>query len=88
MAIARSLALLNADTNKGTNNGMRPFAFFIRPPLSKSAPLAVCAFIILSVSSISMGMNLKAMDIIMDISWTGAFTFFKGLKRLSKPSVR
>ena len=44
--------------------------FLIIPPLSISAPLAFCAFIILSVSSIKVGMKRKAIVIIMDIVWT------------------
>mgnify|MGYP002981931322 CR=1 FL=1 len=39
-------------------------------PLSKSAPLAICAFMILSVSSNKMGMKRSAMDIIMATSCT------------------
>ncbi len=43
---------------------------------------------ILSVSSIRVGMNRRAMDIIMDSSWTGTRSFFSGPIRLSSPSVR
>ena len=43
---------------------------------------------ILSVSSISVGMKRSAMLIIMDISCTGTFSFFSGLKSDSMPSVR
>ena len=45
--------------------------FLIRFLLSKSAPLAICAFMILSVSSIRIGIKRSAIDIIMEISWTG-----------------
>jgi len=43
---------------------------------------------ILSVSSISVGMNRRAMDIIMASSWMGRRSFFSGDSRLSSPSVR
>ena len=42
---------------------------------------------ILSVSSISVGMKRSAMHIIIASSWTGAPIFFRGLSRLSSPSV-
>ena len=64
------------------------FAFLIRFPLSKSAPLAICAFMILSVSSIKMGMKRNAIDIIMAISCTGRCINFRGLIAFSIPSVR
>ena len=53
---------------------------------SKFAPLAICAFIILSVSSKSVGINLKAMDIIIAISCTGTFIFLRGPMSFSKAS--
>ena len=42
---------------------------------------------ILSASSISVGMNRKAMDIIMAISWAGKWMTCNGLKSDSRPSV-
>ena len=68
--------------------GSMAFALCIRFPESKSAPLARWAFIILSVSSMSVGINLSAMLIIMPISWTGTFIFFRGPMSRSMPSVR
>ncbi len=62
--------------------------FWIRLPFSKSAPLAIWAFMILSVSSINMGMNRRAMDIIMAISCTGTLMTFKKPSPFSRPSVR
>ena len=56
-------------------------------PLSRSAPRAIWAFMILSVSSRRMGMNRRAMDIIMATSWTGTWIFFRGSKSSSMPSV-
>ena len=43
---------------------------------------------ILSVSSIRVGMNRRAIVIIIASSCTGNFTFFRGLSRCSMPSVR
>ena len=71
MAMARSLALRNAEMNKGTRIGTSALALFIIFPVSKSAPLAICAFMILSVSSTRMGMKRRAMDMIMATSCTG-----------------
>lgn len=45
------------------------FARSTKLPLSKSAPRAAWAFIILSVSSISVGIKRSAMVIIMANSW-------------------
>ena len=52
-------------------------------PVSKSAPLAICAFMILSVSSIKIGINLSAIDIIMAISCTGSIKLKGFIKRSS-----
>ena len=57
-------------------------------PLSKSAPRAICAFMILSVSSNKIGMKRRAMDIIMATSCTGTLNTFKGPIIFSIPSVR
>ena len=56
-------------------------------PDSKSAPLACWALMILSVSSISVGMNLRAIVIIRAISWLGRPIFENGLSSFSRPSV-
>lgn len=88
MAIARSSARLKAEMNSGTKIGTMAFARFMKFPVSKSAPLACCARMILSVSSISIGMNLSAMDIIMAISCTGTLIYFKKDNPFSSPSVR
>lgn len=56
-------------------------------PLSKSAPLACCAFMILSVSSRRIGMKRRAIDIIIATSWTGTFSLFRGWSSFSIPSV-
>ena len=63
------------------------FAFCIRLPVSKSAPLAIWAFMILSVSSTRMGINLRAMDIIMATSWIGTLNRFRKPRPFSRPSV-
>ena len=68
--------------------GSNAFALFISPPVSKDAPRAFCAIIILSISSIKEGINLKAILIIIATSWTGNFIHLRGVSRLSSPSVR
>ena len=68
--------------------GIRALALSSRFPLSKSAPRAFWADMILSVSSIRVGINLRAMDIIMASSWTGTRKRFKPFKSCSKPSVK
>ena len=88
MAMARSVARRNADTNSGTRSGTIAFAFCMMFPLSKSAPRAIWAFMILSVSSMRMGIKRRAMDIIMAISWTGTLNFFRKPRPFSMPSVR
>ena len=62
-------------------------ALFTGPPLSKSAPRACCAFIILLVSSSSIGINLNAIDTIIASSCTGTLNIFKNPKQLSIPLV-
>ena len=57
-------------------------------PEVKSAPLAICAFIILSVSSSKVGIKRRAMVIIIANSWAGSPIFLKGLSSLSIPSVK
>ena len=82
------MARLKAEINNGTSTGIIAFARLTRFPFSKSAPLAICAFIILSVSSIRIGINLKAIVIIIAKSWTGTFITFKNPRLFSSPSVR
>ena len=60
----------------------------IIPPDSISAPRAFWADMILSVSSISVGMKRRAMVIIMASSCTGIFSLFSGTKSCSIASVR
>ena len=62
-------------------------ARWIRLPLSKSAPRARWADMILSVSSMRVGINRRAIDIVIASSWTGTRTFFSGPSRDSSPSV-
>ena len=73
--------------NSGTRRGTMFLALFIMFPFSKSAPLAIWAFIILSVSSIKIGMNLNAMDIIMATACTGTPILLNGDSEVSSPSV-
>ena len=88
MAMASSSARRKALTNRGTSSGTIAFARRKRLPDSKSAPRAICAFMILSASSIKVGMKRRAMDIIMAISWAGKRRRVNGRIRLSMPSVR
>ena len=74
--------------NSGTRMGTIALARLSKFPDSKSAPLAFWADMILSVSSMSVGMKRRAMDIIIESSWTGACSFLSGESRLSRPSVR
>ena len=87
MAIARSYARRNAETNRGIKTGTIAFTRWITPPLSKSAPRAFWALMILSVSSSRVGTNRSAMVIIMAISCTGTFSFFSGRSSRSSASV-
>ena len=68
--------------------GIMALTRFTMLPVSKSAPLAFCAAIMRLVSSISVGMNRRAMDIMSASACTGNLMYFKGFSRLSRPSVR
>ena len=85
--MARSVARLNAPTNSGTSRGIIALARAIRLPLSKSAPRAICAFMILSASSSSVGMKRSAMVIIIASSCEGKRSFDSGRIMRSRPSV-
>ena len=74
--------------NSGTRIGTNALARWKMFPDSKSAPRAFWADMILSVSSMRVGMKRRAMDIIMLSSWTGTLIFFKKPNRDSSPSVR
>ena len=88
MAVASSSARLKAETKRGIRIGVRAFARCTKEPVSISAPRAFCADIILSVSSISVGIKRRAIVIIMASSCTGSFIFFSGDSSLSIASVR
>ena len=85
--MASSSALLNELIKSGTRIGTRAFERLMRLPLSKSAPLAFCAMIILSVSSSKVGINLSAIVIIIASSCAGNPIFEKRLNSFSIPSV-
>ena len=74
--------------NSGTRMGTSALARWKILPDSKSAPRAFWADMILSVSSMSVGIKRRAMDIIMASSCTGNRSFFRGESRCSSPSVR
>ena len=59
-----------------------------RLPVSKSEPRAFCADIILSVSSMSVGMKRSAMVIIIAKSCTGTCRCRSGESSRSMPSVK
>ena len=82
------MALLIDEINKGIRIGIRLFAFCSMFPVSNCAPLAFCAFVIFSVSSINVGMNLNASDIIIAISCTGNLITFRKPNDFSKPSAK
>ena len=88
MAVASSSARLKEEMKSGTKMGISALARWIRLPDSKSAPRAFWADMILSVSSMSVGMKRRAMHIIMASSWTGTWIFFSGFSSSSSPSVR
>ena len=88
MAMASSSARRKAETNSGTSSGTRLLARANRLPLSKSAPRAIWAFMILSVSSSRVGMNRRAMVIIIASSWAGKPIRANGDINRSSPSVR
>ena len=71
-------ARLKADINRGISTGKQSFCPLDKAPLSKSAPRAFWASIILSTSSMRMGIKRRAMLIIMARSWTGTLMSFKG----------
>lgn len=85
--MASACACLIALDRRGIIMGMNDLTRFIIPPVSNLAPLDACAFIILSVSSARIGMNLSDIESIIAISWEGKPSFFKGENMLSKPSV-
>ena len=87
MAVANSYARLKEDTNSGISTGTSALILCIRPPLSISAPRAFWADMILSVSSIRVGMKRRAMVIIMDSSWTLTWSTLSGLSSRSMASV-
>jgi small subunit ribosomal protein S13 len=84
----------NARTRKGprktigVKRGKKFLIRFNKFPLSNSAPLAIWALIIFSVSSIKVGIKRRAIVIIMAISCAGTLIIFKKDNIFSIPSVR
>src|SRR5699024_4549483 len=87
IAIANSSARLKAFTNNGTSSGIMAFIRSFIFPVRKSTPLDACALDILSVSCISVGINLSDIVIINANSCTGNLIFFIGPNKLSVASV-
>ena len=73
--------------NSGISTGTSALTRSIMEPLSSMAPRAFWAFMILSVSSIRVGINRRAMLIIMASSCTGKCNLPKGLSSCSMASV-
>ncbi len=73
--------------NSGMKTGMRARVLSRMLPVSRSAPLAFCALVILSNSSMRVGMNRSAMVIIMAIVWTPLRMNFSGDSSRSMASV-
>ena len=53
------------EIKSGIKIGIKAFILCFKLPFSKSAPLAFCAFIIFVVSSTNVGINLRAIVIII-----------------------
>ena len=73
--------------NSGMSTGTSALTRSVILPVSSCAPRAFCAFMILSVSSIRVGIKRRAMLIIMASSCTGKCSLPKGLSSCSMASV-
>src|SRR6056297_963586 len=87
IASASSSALLKKDIKRGTKTGNNFLILTIILPSSKFTPLDFCAFINLSISFIMVGINLKAITSIREISSTGILNILKGFRKYSIESV-
>ena len=87
MASASSSARRKDEINSGTSIGTSAFMREPKEPVSMSAPRDFCADIILSVSSMSVGIKRSAMVIIIASSCTGSLNTDSGASRRSMPSV-
>ncbi|CAM9147921.1 hypothetical protein MYTO111405_03930 [Mycoplasma todarodis] len=88
MALPRSSVFENEVTNNGIISVTVDLTLALGPPFLKSTPLDACAFIILWDSSSNVGINLKAIAIIMAIMCTGNFISFNGNIKSSRPLVK
>ena len=73
--------------NRGISTGTNALMRSMNLPLSSIAPRAFWAFMIFSVSSISSGINRRAIVIIMASSCTGRCSLAKGFSSASMASV-
>ena len=73
--------------NSGMSTGTSALIRSVMVPLSSMAPRAFWAFMILSVSSMRVGMKRRAMLIIMASSCTGKCSLPRGLSSCSMASV-
>ncbi len=85
IAVASSSALREELVISGINNDVIAFVLWTRVPVLKFAPLAICASLILSISSRRVGTNLNAMDIMIATSCEGMPKTLSGLRSLSIP---
>src|SRR5699024_6724780 len=72
----------------GITIGISALILIFTGPVINVDPLDDCALIILSVSSINVGMNLKLSDVIIAISWTGTLNTVNGEANFSNASVK
>src|SRR5699024_4703906 len=74
--------------NSGMNMGVSALRRDLRLPVMNVEPLALCALMIFSVSSMSVGMKRRLIDIIIAISCTGTLSTLSGRQMRSIASVR
>ena len=71
IAFDNSSLLSIEETNKGMIKDITALNRLNKPPRLKSTPREACAFIMRSVSSNNVGINLNAIDKVIATSWTG-----------------
>lgn len=87
IASASSSLLWKAEINSGTIKEMMALNFVEILPCLKSTPREDWAFIMRSTSSNSVGINLKAIEIVIATSWVGNLMTLSGDKNHSRAYV-
>ena len=87
MAMARSSARRKAERNSGTSTGTKARRRFMMLPSVKSAPRDCCAFMMRSVSCMSVGTKRRAIVIIIASSCAGMPMRLPGASSASIASV-